>query len=461
MKNYFKSSIANRLFLALCAAFCLVGLVIQGFQYWQFERDGKSNADFQLKLIADSLNTSISKISDIQQVKVSVDVLSKFHNAMLKEANQNEYGLFIRVQDYHGHQISTSDDLYEKLDEILTKYPPNAAVIRLNVNGIPLRVYRSKSEQWQVTIAQRELNYSSFVNIWNDVLVYLLIAFPLILIPILWAISKGLQPLKALTTNIEDRASSDLSPIHLNFTQSELKPIVTSINHLFEKLKQKLAQEKAFVHDAAHELQTPLANLLAQTHLLLSEHGEASKAELLGNMNQSVIRVSHLMRQLLQLDMLDTTVSDNSQSVDVARLVRECLMQRHAEASAKAIELVLNAPDTLIVNTAPQALLTILDNLIGNALRYIPHSSLIQVDLNVIDHLLVVRVADNGPGIADADKPFIFNRFYRGKDQKISGAGLGLAIVKQAVILLGGTIELDVGLQARGCSFEVKIPTST
>jgi signal transduction histidine kinase len=122
---------------------------------------------------------------------------------------------------------------------------------------------------------------------------------------------------------------------------------------------------------------------------------------------------------------------------------------------------VLNAPDTLIVNTAPQALLTILDNLIGNALRYIPHSSLIQVDLNVIDHLLVVRVADNGPGIADADKPFIFNRFYRGKDQKISGAGLGLAIVKQAVILLGGTIELDVGLQARGCSFEVKIPTST
>jgi two-component system sensor histidine kinase QseC len=461
MNNYFKSSIANRLFLALCAAFCLVGVVIQGFQYWQFEVDGKSNADLQLKIIADSLNASIHDINDIQQVKVSVDVLSKFHRALLKEAKHDEYGLFIAVQDYHGHQISTSTQLSRKLEGVLEKHPSNATVIRLNVDGIPLRVYCSVSQQWQVTIAQRELQYASFVNIWNDVLVYLLIAFPLILLPILWAISKGLQPLKILTSNIEHRASSDLSPIHLDFTQSELQPIVTSINRLFEKLKQKLAQEKAFVHDAAHELQTPLANLLAQAHLLSSEHDAVSKAELLSHMSQSVIRVSHLMRQLLQLDMLDTELSDNNESVDVARLVRECLMQRHAEASVKAIELVLNAPDTLIIHTAPHALLTILDNLVGNALRYISFNSLIQIDLNMIDHLLVLRVADNGSGIADVDKPFIFNRFYRGRDQKVSGAGLGLAIVKQAVTLLGGTIELDVGLQARGCCFEVKIPIST
>ncbi|MDX1915741.1 MAG: ATP-binding protein [Methylophilus sp.] len=458
MTKYFKSSIANRLFLALCVAFCLVGVVIQSFQYWQFEVQVKSNADLQLKIIADSLNESIRGISDIEQVRVSVDVLTKFNNAMLERAKQNEYELFIQVQDHHGHQINTSDAMFKKLDSELVRHPSKGMVIRLNVDGKPLRVYSAQSKQWQITIAQRELKYSSFSNIWNDLLIYLLIAFPLILIPILWAISRGLQPLKILTSHIEHRVSSDLSPINIHFTQSELKPIVTSINLLFEKLKHKLAQEKAFVHDAAHELQTPLANILTQAHLLSTETDETSRTELLKNVSQSIGRISHLIRQLLQLDMLDTEISGGRENVDVARLARECLMQRHAEAGNKSIELVLNAPDALVVNIPPHALFTILDNLVGNALRYIPQNGLVQIDLNVIDQVLVMNVADNGSGISDEDKNFIFNRFYRGRGQKVSGAGLGLAIVKQATTLLGGSIRLGVGLQERGCCFTVSIP---
>lgn len=458
MHKYFKSSIANRLLLALCAAFCLVGAVIQGFQYWQFETQGKSNADLQLKMIADSLLASIQDTSNVAQVKGSLDVLTKFHNAMLKQAKQSEYELFFQVQDHHGHQINTDEILFKNLDSELANLYSTGKVIRLNIDRKPLRVYSANSKQWKVTIAQRELNYSSFSNIWSDVIIYLLIAFPLILVPLLWAIRRGLQPLKTLSSHIEHRASSDLSPINISFRQTELKPIVSSINHLLEKLKQKIAQEKAFVHDAAHELQTPLANILTQAHLLSSESNQTSRARLLNNMSQSIGRISHLIRQLLQLDMLDTEISSSRERIDAARLVRECLTQRHAEAHSKDIELVLNAPDTLIVNIAPHTLFTMMDNLVGNALRYIPHNSLIQIDLNVLNDVLVIKVADNGPGISDEDKELIFNRFYRGRDQKVSGAGLGLAIVKQATTLLGGTIKLETGLQQRGCSFEIRIP---
>lgn len=82
------------------------------------------------------------------------------------------------------------------------------------------------------------------------------------------------------------------------------------------------------------------------------------------------------------------------------------------------------------------------------------------VDLAALDGVLTLSVSDNGPGIAEADRTLVFERFYRAADNDASGTGLGLAIVTQAVARLRGTVRLGAGIGGRGCQFVVELPAA-
>ena len=102
----------------------------------------------------------------------------------------------------------------------------------------------------------------------GDLLLKMAIAFPLILLPIWFAIHTGLRPLGALSDLLRKRPVDDLTPISSDMRYEELQPVVRAINELLERLRRKIHQEQSFVHDAAHELQTPLAVIANQTHVL-------------------------------------------------------------------------------------------------------------------------------------------------------------------------------------------------
>jgi signal transduction histidine kinase len=242
-------------------------------------------------------------------------------------------------------------------------------------------------------------------------------------------------------------------------TYAELKPVVTTFNELLNKLRGKVQRERDFVQDAAHELRTPMAVISAQAHVLARAASEAERLQAEGALESAIARASHLARQLLALASLDESRSAPMQRMDLAHLLQTMLAQAMPLARQRCIELSLDAPESLSLESDMAALQSIVMNLIDNGVRYGREGGQLAVTLqNSPDHITLI-VADDGPGIPETERTHIFERFVRGSGQDIPGSGLGLAIVKQAVQRLRGSVQIDTGLDGRGVAFVVRIPT--
>jgi signal transduction histidine kinase len=125
------------------------------------------------------------------------------------------------------------------------------------------------------------------------------------------------------------------------------------------------------------------------------------------------------------------------------------------------VEVSLEAPEKLEACVDALAFQTVLQNLIDNAVRYGRRDGHVIVELELVSlppASVMLSVSDDGPGIAEVERPRVFERFYRGQNVESTGAGLGLSIVKQATARMGGSIQLVTGPGGHGCRFEVWIP---
>ena len=122
-------------------------------------------------------------------------------------------------------------------------------------------------------------------------------------------------------------------------------------------------------------------------------------------------------------------------------------------ALARGIELALEAADELWQQIDVPAFQSVLQNLVDNAVRHGRDGGQVVVELHEDRDGWLLRVADDGPGIAEADRERVFERFWRGREQEAPGSGLGLAIVREAAARLGAEVSLNAGLGGRGCAF--------
>jgi len=155
------------------------------------------------------------------------------------------------------------------------------------------------------------------------------------------------------------------------------------------------------------------------------------------------------LQQALKAEGLDSLL---------AQLLRQELALAAPTAMARHLDLSLEAPDVLVQTLDMHAFQCILQNLLNNALRYVQDGGEVRVELKQHLGALTLSVADNGPGIADAEHAKVFERFYRGAGHDATGSGLGLAIVKQAAARLIAKVRLSTGLGGQGCTFVLDIP---
>ncbi len=322
-----------------------------------------------------------------------------------------------------------------------------------------VRFYTADTGRWRVTLIddtalRREAVLRSTLR---DLALYLSFALPVILLPVWLAVRTALKPLRRLSDDVAARAPGDMSPIQLPRTYRELLPLQAALNRLFERVSAGFAREKAFVHDAAHELRTPLAVIEAQAHVLQSA-GAPERAEAARRLHGAVERASHLAQQLLGLAQADALALAPRQELDVMDLARDTLSGFAAQAAAQDGELSLAGPDHLRLATDPRALRSMLCNLVDNALRYGGRGVAVEVQVEHDPGTWTLRVADDGPGIPPEHRAQAFERFWRGKAEDQRGAGLGLAIVREAARSLGGEVALQAGPAGRGCVFSVVLP---
>jgi len=293
-----------------------------------------------------------------------------------------------------------------------------------------------------------------------DILVPLLALGAVLSVLVYGGISRGLQPLMRLQAQLGDRRAptlSALSPIELTQAPQEVYALATALNQLLEAVRRSLGQEKRFLNDAAHQLRTPLAGLISQTELALTESDPQALRSRLNKVLAGAQRSAHLVHQLLSLARNEVEVK--LQPLDLAELARDVARQWTPRALKAGIDLGFEGVDHLLVQGEPLLLREALANLIDNALTYAGSGSEVTLNVQSQGGQALLEVSDNGVGLSEADLPHVFERFWRASSLP-GGCGLGLAIVREIAQRHGGTAAV-LAAKPHGLRVQLWLPLSS
>lgn len=217
----------------------------------------------------------------------------------------------------------------------------------------------------------------------------------------------------------------------------------------FRAIRRDLALARAqrnFLLAVTHELRTPIAAIKLQLQTLARPELDLAQRETL---REQALTESDRLALLTDKVLLATRADEgvlalDQKEIDVMELMR-AVTDRAGTQTAPGHSVVLTGPDRLVVNTDPQALRSIADNLIENAAKYAPAGTVITVALMQGREGWRLTVSDEGPGVPPAEQERIFERFYRGGSEETrnaTGTGLGLYIVQRLVVRLGGAVHV-------------------
>ena len=284
---------------------------------------------------------------------------------------------------------------------------------------------------------------------------------PLSAVLMAWLVSRGLAPLKVLVADITARRPDRLDPLPLEDLPAELRPIIAAINELMARLDQALAQERRFTSDAAHELRTPLALVRLQIEGLDPLADEASRQIAHQRLLKGIDRLSRTVSQMLQLARLEQAADQiRMTQVDLRTVLAASVAELAPAAVAKEqdLSLEMSAEACLLDHAQPDALAIMMRNLLDNAIRYTPPGGRICVTLGREDTHARLVVEDSGPGIPEAMRERVWERFFRPPGMESPGSGLGLSIVRRVLELHRGSARISPGKAGRGLCVEVRLP---
>lgn len=301
------------------------------------------------------------------------------------------------------------------------------------------------------------LRQTLVANILLDLAVPLMLLVPVIAALIWYGIGAGLNTLRLLIEQIRHRSPDDLSHLTLEGVPQDLEPLGSSINQLLTKLEHSFTAEKRFTEHAAHHLRTPLATLKLQLQLLEQARDAKERKLLLANLLTSVERAAQLVNQLLTSTrvshQLITRVPLSLRTITQA-VVGELLPL----AQEKGITLMLDTAEEALVMGDDTLLRLMVGNLIENAVKYTPSGGQVSVTITCDNAQVRWVLRDTGPGIPEADRALVFERFYRVGTPKAVGTGLGLAIVAEIISRLSGQIHLNTPAEGPGLEVEILLP---
>jgi len=236
-----------------------------------------------------------------------------------------------------------------------------------------------------------------------------------------------------------------------------------------EKLSQTEAAHQSenlravLLDSVTHELRTPLTGIKAAVTGLLSDYNldESERRELLTVINEETDRLDHLVGEATEMAQLDAhKVELNMAPVDIATVIELAVEQSRTVLADHPLE--LRVPAALPkVSVDSERIAEVLKQLLENAAKYSPPNSPITITAEQKGERVITSVADQGYGIDDFEQSLVFDKFYRGRDQRYSaqGTGMGLAIAKALVEAHNGAVSVTSQL-GRGSVFSFDLPTA-
>jgi two-component system sensor histidine kinase MprB len=265
----------------------------------------------------------------------------------------------------------------------------------------------------------------------------------------------GLAPLDRLTKTIEELTRTrDLTRRVAVGGRDELGRLAENFNSLLAALESSLRSQRQLVADASHELRTPITSLRTNLEVLQRTETWApgEREHLLGEVVHQTERLGHLVAELIDLAREEEGAPVAVQDVALDEIGRSAVAVAAQEWPGVEFSLVA---EPCVVRGDPGRIERAIRNLLDNAAKWSPPGGVI--DVSVSDGEVAVR--DHGPGVAEADLPHVFDRFWRAPAaRRMPGSGLGLAIVKEIARAHGGTVGVERA-EGGGALFRLRFPT--
>ena len=430
------TSIRARLLLSLLAALALAAALVGGITYRNVLHETEALFDYQLRQMALSLRD--------QGEIASGDAAA---------LNDEDLDFVVQIWRIDGRSVYAS-----RAHRAL----PSKAVLGLaeiRVDGERWRSFAVAARDKVIQVAQPvRIRQGLAADAALRGVLPLVLAAPAMAAALWWLITRSLRPLARVARQVGEQDAGALAPLPAADLPDEVAPLVAALNALLARLGQAWGQQRAFVADAAHELRSPLTALKLQAQVLrrLSEPptaeapavSPADRAAALDALVAGVDRASRLVEQLLTLARSEPGApATPGQPVALAALLRQVLADHAAPlAAARGSQVELLADDAgppITVAGDPAALAVLVRNLVDNALRYTPAGGRVRLTLAAQPKGPLLAVDDNGPGIPEAERERVFERFVRGAAAAdAAGSGLGLAIVRSIAQRHGASVVL-------------------
>ncbi|MBR8432970.1 sensor histidine kinase N-terminal domain-containing protein [Burkholderia cenocepacia] len=448
VERWRNASLRRRLLTWLLPAACVIGLVASAGTYWGALRELDDLLDDQMR--------SMSK-----QIVVGPNGELSFSNhAKGKHGFEASDPDAVLLQVWRNGTLVYSTDRDSKLPP-----PTQQGIASVDVGGQPWRTYVTERGGTTIRLAQaRHARWEAIAGIAVHLLWPVFSMLPLLALGLWFGIGAGLRPLRAIASGLKRRNANNLEPVDVASMPNEVRPLAEAINDLLARLDRSFTLQRHFIADAAHELRTPIMGLSIQSQLLRRAATAEEREHILAQIHAGTTRLGHLAEQLLTLARLEPdaqAVVSASAPVDLAALCRSVVSDRARVADAHRIDLgaIVDVPVMAAGNA--DTLRVLLNNLVDNAIRYAGEGARVDVSARVDGTTPVLEVADDGPGIPEAERADVWERFYRGEGAQAatsSGSGLGLSIVKRIAEQHRATVSLSTTRGGRGLTVTVRFP---
>ncbi|QDN83852.1 HAMP domain-containing protein [Streptomyces sp. S1A1-7] len=273
-----------------------------------------------------------------------------------------------------------------------------------------------------------------------------------------WVTGRALRPVEAIRSEVAEITGRALHRrVPVPAAQDEVARLARTMNATLDRLEDAVVRQRRFIADASHELRSPITVLRTQLEVALAHPDPALWPDLVRDALEDTVRLQDLASDLLLLARLDAAEPVSRIPLDMAELCRTTVAARHGDR----LPVDTRLQPGLIVEGNRGWLVRLLTNLLDNAQRHADRRIELVLHTDQDARLAVLEVTDDGPGIPDADRERIFERFTRLDDARsrdLGGAGLGLAIARDIAHQHHGTLRVEP--HPNGAGIVARLPLS-
>src|SRR5262245_15397928 len=464
-----------RSFLGLClASFVLVAaplVAALAYSAWHSERlaERSRSAVFNASQAARASRTLVNRIASLERL-ATLDTagqdtdLNRVHASFRQVANEL---LQLPLEEDQLAALKRTMSQEQGLYDLLTapKKAPDAAA-RVAISTLTADLSDNASEVLAIStrVADREvMRLRADAETVQRQLVLLVIFSTAVALALALALTRHIaRPIAELDGAIRQLGSADFEqPIAVR-GPDDLKTLGERLDWLRRRLVELENEKNRFLRHLSHELKTPLTALREGAELLNDEVGgplSASQRSVVAIMKDNSIKLQRLIEELLDYQRaLHAAAALAPRKLALDALVREVARSHELAAQAKGLQVKVNAEAGTVI-ADPEKLRSVVDNLLGNAVKFTPAGGSVEVRTRSSGDEAVIDVIDSGPGVPAEERESIFDSFFRGRAKastRVEGSGLGLAIAREFVEAHGGRIS--VLAEEQGAHFRVALP---